>query len=601
MTGSEKGQIVAVGAAVVAVAGSLLLASSAWAGAVSPLPASDYTSQPACAAPAPGHVACLAEILEPRTAAARARTHPLGITTSHALVHGSASEGADGLRPQDLRDAYFPGEEPDAPASEPQTLAIVDAYNDPEVETDLRVYDEEFHLPECTTANGCFQQLNQNGETGKPPFPASAQAKAEKEALCESATAEPSVAKAACRLIEEVDGWSLEISLDIQTAHAVCQNCRIVLLEAEGEEAALETAEDTAVRLGAGEVSNSWAGSEPMTDSEAFNHPGVVITFAAGDRGYLNWERDKLEEELEGETAGVNYPASSPHVIAVGGTTVKLNSVTGAWSEESVWGGSGGGCSLNFTAQPWQTEVADWSSVGCEDRRAVNDVSADANPYTGVAVYDSIPYIPLGGGLKSAHVFDWTPVGGTSASTPMIAAMFALAGGSHGVAYPAQTLYSHLGSASLHDITEGSTGECFGDYSSSCSGSMSPVSLTDCGQGALICNSAVGYDGPTGVGTPDGLAALEPTPRHKGGGPEAPLTEACAGALFTSTGIVCGTLNPAIASTAGYYFAYNKGTNCIAGKEDAPGTRKSRKGHSGLRGTIWPGSRRRILLLSDRD
>ncbi len=537
------------------------------AGAVSPLPASDYSTQPACAAPALGHVACLAEILVPRTAAARAHTHPLGITTTHAIVHGSAAEGADGLRPQDLRDAYFPGEEPDAPASEPQTLAIVDAYNDPEAEADLRVYDEEFHLPECTTGNGCFEQLNQNGEAGKPPFPASAQAKGEKETLCEDSAAEPLVRKAACRLIEEVDGWSLEMSLDIETAHAVCQNCRIVLLEGEGEETALETAEDTAVRLGAGEVSNSWAGGEPATDSEAFNHPGVVLTFAAGDRGYLNWERDKLEEELEGETAGVNYPAASPHVIAVGGTTLKLNSTTGAWSEESVWDASGGGCSLNFNAQPWQSEVADWSQVGCEDRRAVNDVSAVANPYTGVAVYDSVPYIPLNAGLKSAHVFDWVPVGGTSASTPMIAAMFALAGGSHGVPYPAQTLYSHLGSAALHDITEGSSGKCFGDYSSTCSGSMSPLSLTDCGQGVLICNSAVGYDGPTGVGTPNGLSAFRPTRQRKGGGPEAPLTEACAGTVFTSTGKVCGTLNPHSTATVGYYFAYNKGTSCTNGKE----------------------------------
>ena len=554
---------------ILASAFALLCASAAQASTVSPLPASDYSTQPACAVPAAGHVACLAEILVPRTAAARAHTHPLGITTIHAIVHGDAAEGADGLRPQDLRDAYFPGEEPDAPTSEPQTLAIVDAYNDPEAEADLRIYDEEFHLPECTTNNGCFEQVNQNGETGSPPFPSNTTAKGEKEALCESTTAEPSVTQAACRTIEEVDGWSLEVSLDIETAHAICQNCHIVLVEAEGEDTALETAEDTAVRLGAGEVSNSWAGSELLSDSDAFNHPGVVITFAAGDRGYLNWERDKLEEELFGETAGVNYPASSPHVIAVGGTTLKLNGVTGAWSEESVWDGTGGGCSLNFEAQPWQDEVSGWSSVGCEDRRAVNDVSADANPYTGVAIYDSVPYIPLGGGLKSANVFDWTPVGGTSASTPMIAAMFALAGGSHGVAYPAQTLYSHLGSAALHDIAEGSSGKCFGKYSSGCSGSMSPLSLTDCGQGALICNSATGYDGPTGVGTPNGLSALQPARQRKGGGPEAPLTEACAGAVFTSTGKVCGTLNPHTNSIAGYYFTYNKGASCVGGKETA--------------------------------
>lgn len=553
---------------VFAVACSMLWVRTAAASAVSPLPASDYNVQPACAAPAPGHVACLAEILVARTAAARARTHPLGMAATHAIVPGSAAEGADGLRPQDLQSAYFPGEAPDVPASEPQTIAIVDAYDDLQAEYDLGVYDNEFHLPECTASSGCFRQVNENGETGKPPFPATAAAKAEKEALCESASAEPSVRAAACKTIEEVDGWSLETALDIETAHAICQNCHIILVEAdEGEAAPLEAAEDTAVRLGAGEVSNSWVGSEPLADSEAFNHPGTVITFAVGDRGYLNWERDKLEEELEGEKAGVNYPASSPHVIAVGGTTLKLNRGGEAWGEESAWNGSGGGCSLNFTAQPWQSEVADWSSVGCEGRRAVSDVSADADPYTGVAVYDSVPYIPLGGGLKSATVFDWAPIGGTSASTPMIAAMFALAGGSHGVQYPAKTLYSHLGSAALHDITEGATGKCGGEYSSTCSGSMSPLSLTDCGQGVWICKTTVGYDGPSGVGTPDGIDAFKPVRQLKAGGPEAPLTEECPGTIFTATGKVCGTLDPKSNTKAGYYFAYNKGASCTGGKE----------------------------------
>jgi Subtilase family len=551
-----------------AVACLTLWVQAAAGSTVSPLPASNYSTQSACAAPAPGHVACLAEILVARTAAARARTHPLGMTTTHAIVPGSAAEGADGLRPQDLQSAYFPGEAPDASASEPQTIAIVDAYDDLEAEYDLGVYDREFHLPECTSENGCFKQVNQNGETGNPPFPASYTAKGEKEALCESASAEPAVKKAACRMIEEVDGWSLETALDIETAHAICQNCHLILVEAdESEEAPLEAAEDTAVGLGAGEVSNSWGGGEPLTDSEAFNHPGTVITFAAGDRGYLNWERDKLEEELEGEKVGVNYPASSPHVVAVGGTTLKLDHSGEAWGEESAWIGSGGGCSLNFTAQAWQSEVADWSAVGCQGHRAVSDVSADADPYTGVAVYDSVPYIPLGGGLKSATVFDWVPVGGTSASTPMIAAMFALAGGSHGVQYPAKTLYSHLGSATLHDVTEGSTGKCFGEYTSGCTGSVSPLSLTDCGQRAWICNTTVGYDGPTGVGTPDGINAFRPIRQHKGGGPEAPLTEACAGMIFTSTGKICGTLNPHSSAKAGYYFAYNKGAGCTGGKE----------------------------------
>src|SRR5207245_1036290 len=106
-----------------------------------------------------------------------------------------------------------------------------------------------------------------------------------------------------------------------------------------------------------------------------------------------------------------------------------------------------------------------------------------------------------------------------------------------------------------------------GEYSAGCSGSMSPMSLTDCGQGVWICNTTVGYDGPTGVGTPNGLAAFRPIPQHKAGGPEAPLTEECASAIFTASGKVCGTLNPNASAKAGYYFAYNKGTNCIGGKE----------------------------------
>ena len=548
----------------------MLWVQTAVASAVSPLPASDYTVQPACAAPAPRHVACLAEMLVARTAAARAHTHPVGMSVAHAITAGKASEGAEGLRPQDLRSAYFPGEAPDAPASEPQTIALVDAYNDPEAEADLRVYDKELSLPECTFGNGCFEQVNEHGETGKPPFPATAAAKAEQEALCESTSAEPSVKAAACKTIEEVDGWSLETALDIEMAHAICHNCHIVLVEAdEGEEAPLEVSEDTAVRLGANEVSNSWGGNEPHTDSEAFNHPGVVITFAGGDRGYLNWARSKKEEELYDVKVSVNYPASSPHVVAVGGTSLELSNAGETWSEETVWDGGGSGCSLNFKAQPWQSEVVDWSSVGCEDRRAVADVAADADPYTGVAVYDSVPYIPLGGGLKSATLLDWTPVGGTSVATPVIAAMFALAGGAHGVEYPAQTLYSHLDSAGLHDVTEGANGKCNDDYSSGCSGSMNPLSLTDCGQGVLICNAATGYDGPSGVGTPNGIAAFKPTHHPTGGvgAPEAPLSEECGGPISAGTGKVCGMLNPHSSAKAGYYFAYNKGTGCTGGKE----------------------------------
>ncbi len=149
--------------------------------------------------------------------------------------------------------------------------------------------------------------------------------------------------------------------------------------------------------------------------------------------------------------------------------------------------------------------------------------------------------------------------------------MFALAGGAHGVAYPAQTLYSHLGSGLLHDITEGGNGKCEGFYGDGCSGSMDPLSSEDCGKGVLICNASAGYDGPSGVGTPDGIGAFAPARvrTHGAGSPEAPLTEACGEPIGATEAKACGTLDPAVAATAGYYFAYNRGSSCLGGRETA--------------------------------
>ena len=396
--------------------------------------------------------------------------------------------------------------------------------------------------------------------------------------LCEDATAPESESETACETVELADGWSLEMSLDIEMAHAICQNCHIVLVESENSTgASLEVAEQTAARprgeggVGAGEVSNSWGGSEPASDSEAFNHPGTVITASSGDLGYLGRKASE-----EGGPLGVEYPASSPHVVSVGGTSLTMTGEGGqAWADESVWGGSGGGCSVNFASPAWQHEVSDWASVGCgtgsESRRASNDVAADADPYTGVAVYDSVPYLAPGEPPRDGSPPGWAPIGGTSVASPIVASMFALAGGSHGVAYPAQTLYSHLGSGLLHDITEGGNGVCEGFYESGCSGSLAPLSPEDCGRGALICTASVGYDGPSGVGTPDGAGAFAPaqTHTHGAGSPEAPLTEACGGSAGATEAKACGTLNPHVDATVGYYVAYNKGSSCLGGRETA--------------------------------
>jgi hypothetical protein len=199
-------------------------------------------------------------------------------------------------------------------------------------------------------------------------------------------------------------------------------------------------------------------------------------------------------------------------VVAVGGTSLTVGE-HGEWLGEEVWndreGAGGGGCSAIGLAPAWQPLAAGWAAVGCGEARASADVSADADPATGVAVYDSVPE------KSGEEPPEWIQVGGTSVASPIIASAFALAGGAQGVAYPAATLYAHAGTAALHDITAGGSGECDGVYTRGCNGSLqSPL---DCGPLASICNAAPGYDGPTGVGTPIGLEAFKPVPGEVGG------------------------------------------------------------------------------------
>lgn len=455
---------------------------------------------------------------------------------SQPIASVSAAEGSYGLRPQDLRDAYFPAdtELPEAPASEPQTIALVDAYNDPNARTDLETYESEFGLKNCpAVSSSCFEQVNQQGGSALP-FPESEAARETELAVCENQHRSLPEREAACENVVEAEGWTVEISTDIEVARAVCQNCKILLVEATvPSHGDLEEGEETAVKLGATEISNSWGGLQEGADGHAFDHPGTVITAAAGDDGYLNWteaeaaEKAKQKKEPTDYFVGADYPASSPDVIAVGGTELTLSD--SARQSETVWnedpdaegnneGAGGGGCSETFAAPPWQQAVPDWSQVGCGSMRAVADISADADPYTGVAVYDSVPSLheTATGELVNTPL-GWWPIGGTSVASPIIASMFALAGGAHEVEYPAATLYSHLETTGFYDVTKGGNGRC-DDLYSACAGSLEPVSPEfpfDCGESSLICNAAPGcgdqyYDGPTGVGTPNGIEALEP-------------------------------------------------------------------------------------------
>ncbi len=301
------------------------------------------------------------------------------------------------------------------------TVAVVDAYDDPKAESDLATYRRTYGLPSCGTSNGCFRKVNQKGGTSYP--------RADSD-------------------------WAGEISLDLDMVSAICPKCHILLVEASSANISdLGKAVNRAVRLGARFVSNSYgagpSSSDATYDRLYFNHPGVAITASAGDGGYA--------------TA---YPAASRYVTAVGGTTLKPSS-TARGFKETVWGnsgsgGTGSGCSSDEAKPSWQTDT------GCRMRTAT-DVSAVADPDTGVAVYN--------GG--------WVVYGGTSASSPIIAATYALAGNPAAGSYPSSYPYSHA--SALHDVTSGRNGTCSPSY---------------------LCTAGPGFDGPTGLGTPHGYAAF---------------------------------------------------------------------------------------------
>ncbi|MBO0796677.1 MAG: S53 family peptidase [Ktedonobacteraceae bacterium] len=327
----------------------------------------------------------------------------------------AASPG--GLNPADLQNAY----KLSSSGGSGQTIAIVDAFDDPNAESDLAVYRAQFGLSPCTTANGCFRKVNQNGGTSYPTPDA---------------------------------GWAEEISLDLDMASAICPNCKILLVEASSASFTnLGTAVNRAVTMGATVVSNSYGGSESSGETSFasfYNHPGVIITASSGDNGY-----------------GVEVPAAYNTVVAVGGTTLTKTSNSRGWSE-TVWSGAGSGCSRYITKPSWQQDS------GCS-RRTVADVAAVADPNTGVSVYDT--YGGVGG---------WLVFGGTSVSAPIIASIYALAGNASGI-NAASSLYS-APAGSLFDVTSGSNGHC--------------------GNKTYLCTGTSGYDGPTGLGTPNGTTAF---------------------------------------------------------------------------------------------
>jgi hypothetical protein len=360
-----------------------------------------------------------------------------GVTCFGEVVLGKGSlapnapTGPAGLGPAQIQSAYkLAGTQ-----ARGRTVAIIDAYDDPKAEDDLAVYRQTYGLPPCTSDNGCFRKVNQSGQTA--PLPAGDY------------------------------GWAQEISLDLDAVSATCPTCHILLVEATAPSvSALMSAVDTAVRLGAVAVANSYGGNEDRSILRAdahLDHPGVSITAASGDDGY-----------------GVQWPASSKYVTAVGGTTLRTYDNPRGWAERA-WSGAGSGCSKYEQEPAWQHDP------GCP-RRTVADVAAVADPATGLAVYDTYNNCVLAllcDGLIASGTAKglngWVQIGGTSLSAPIVAAIYALAGNLR------IARYSYFHRDGLYDVRGGSNGSCGWRY---------------------LCTAVKSYDGPTGLGSPHGLGAF---------------------------------------------------------------------------------------------
>lgn len=368
-------------------------------------------------------------------ATATAQVHCLGKAVRSPRGSGPLLTSTPvGYGPADIQSAYHLA----GLTSGGKTVAIVDAMDAPTAEADLAKFRSTRGLAPCTSASGCFRKVNENGQAA--PLPAGDY------------------------------GWAEEISLDLDAVSSTCPDCRILLVEASSADTTpLMTAVDTAAATpGVVAISNSYGGPEDATITAAdphLNHPGIAVTASSGDSGY-----------------GVSWPASSPYVTAVGGTTLsKAAGTTRGWSE-SVWSGSGSGCSTIEAKPAWQLDS------GCA-KRTVADVAADADPNTGLGIYDTYNSCGSSGlcdlliALGLAQGADgWAQVGGTSLSSPVIASVYALAGNPvTSGSYP----YAHPGS--LNDVTSGSNGSCGGTY---------------------LCTGVAGYDGPTGLGTPNGVGSF---------------------------------------------------------------------------------------------
>jgi subtilase family serine protease len=325
-------------------------------------------------------------------------------------------QAISGKTPTDIQSAYKLG----GLSAGGRTVAIVDAYGYPNAERDLGVYRAHFGLSACTSASGCLTIVNQSGGTSLPRFNL---------------------------------GWSQEQALDLDAVSAACPSCKIVLVQASSASFAnLGAAVNTAAKhAGVAAISNSYGGSDASDSNYAtyYKHDGIAVTASTGDNGYQ----------------GASYPASSAYVTAVGGTSLYADTSARGWNEKA-WSGAGSGCS-SLNAKPTGQGLVEINCSG----KAMADVSAVADPNTGLAVYAP----------TSQSSSSWAQYGGTSLSSPIVASVFTLSGKTAGSAN--NIPYSNP--KGLFDVTSGTNGTC-----------------------ASFCTAGTGWDGPTGLGTPNGTAAF---------------------------------------------------------------------------------------------
>jgi subtilase family serine protease len=344
-----------------------------------------------------------------------AQCYAMAMTAANGKVTGSVRPLATGFTPTDVQSAY----KLTGLSASGRTVAIVDAFGYPGLEADLATYRSTYGLPACTTANGCFKRMDQNGGSSNPPT-------------------DP--------------GWDVEQALDVDAVSAACPDCHILVVQASSNSFAnLETAVNrAALQAGVVAISNSYGCGCNLPDNSAYNHKGIAVTASTGDGGF----------------DGGSFPSTDSKVVAVGGTSVTRDGSTRGY-HETAWSGAGSGCGSNPKPR-WQNSVGTTCST-----KATADVSAAADPNLGGLIIYCGSVSGCGGFIQ---------VGGTSESSPIIAAVYALSGNT--LRYPAKFPYKRA--SQLFDVTSGSNGSC----------------------GVPVCTARVGWDGPTGMGTPNGVGGF---------------------------------------------------------------------------------------------